>query len=43
LGDFGLSSEKSGDKSVFMSCVGTPLYMSPDVWEGQYDLNSDVW
>ena len=30
--------------SVAMTCVGTPLYLAPELCEGkQYDNKSDVW
>jgi serine/threonine protein kinase len=43
LGDFGLAKRKTLNGSIFNTWAGTPLYMSPDVWEENYTYNSDVW
>ena len=46
LGDLGLS--KLMEKSDAVSCSGTPLYMSPEVFKAQvekniYYPNTDIW
>eukprot|EP00665_Eupelagonemidae_sp_cell47_P009560 gene9561-3499_t len=44
LGDFGISKVLSSTMSVAMTCVGTPLYLAPELCEGQtYGAKSDVW
>ncbi|KAL1499618.1 hypothetical protein AB1Y20_011817 [Prymnesium parvum] len=44
LGDFGISRVLSSSMSVVSTCVGTPLYLSPEVLHGQpYDGRADVW
>jgi DNA helicase-2/ATP-dependent DNA helicase PcrA len=40
--DFGLARFiKSG--SISASTAGTPIYMAPEVWSGNFDEKSDVW
>ena len=40
--DFGLARFiKPG--SISASTAGTPLYMAPEVWSGNYDEKSDIW
>ena len=44
LGDFGISKVLSNTLSVASTCVGTPLYLAPELCEGkEYDNKSDVW
>eukprot|EP00913_Durusdinium_trenchii_P034944 g32687.t1 len=44
LGDFGLSKAFSDATTCAMSCVGTPLYMSPEIVRGEgYSFGSDIW
>ena len=44
LGDFGISKVLSNTLSVASTCVGTPLYLAPELCEGkEYDSKSDVW
>ena len=44
LGDFGISRVLSNTLSVASTCVGTPLYLAPELCEGKaYDGKSDVW
>ncbi len=40
--DFGLARFiKSG--SISASTAGTPIYMAPEVWSGNFDEKSDIW
>lgn len=44
LGDFGISKVLSGTMSVANTCVGTPLYLAPELCEGkEYGNKCDVW
>ena len=44
LGDFGISRVLSNTLSVASTCVGTPLYLAPELCEGkEYGSKSDVW
>ena len=44
LGDFGISKVLSNTLAVASTCVGTPLYLAPELCEGkEYDGKSDVW
>jgi len=44
LGDFGISKVLEGTLEAAMSVVGTPYYMSPEVYNNKpYTLKSDVW
>ena len=44
LGDFGISKVLSGTMSVASTCVGTPLYLAPELCEGkEYNNKCDVW
>ena len=44
LGDFGISKVLQGTLEAAMTVVGTPYYMSPEVYQGKpYTLKSDVW
>lgn len=42
IGDFGIS--KVLEKSSAITCIGTPLYLSPEVCNNQpYSYSSDLW
>jgi calcium-dependent protein kinase len=44
--DFGLSkmcSRVNGELQRMNTKVGTPYYMSPDIFEGEYTLACDIW
>ena len=44
VGDLGLGRQLSSQTIEAYSRVGTPLYMSPEVLNGQgYDWKSDIW
>ena len=44
LGDFGISKMLDNSNDVASTMVGTPLYMSPEICEGQnYASKSDIW
>ena len=44
LGDFGISKVLENTNEAAMTVVGTPYYMSPEVWENKpYTFKSDVW
>lgn len=44
LGDFGISKVLENTNEAAMTVVGTPYYMSPEVWENRpYTFKSDVW
>jgi len=44
LGDFGISRVLESTNEAAMTVVGTPYYMSPEVWESKpYTFKSDVW
>ena len=55
LGDFGIAKimergsagdtgGSSGGSLLAKTCVGTPYYLSPEVWENRpYDHKSDLW
>lgn len=40
--DFGLARFIKTD-SISASTAGTPIYMSPEVWSGNFDKKSDIW
>ena len=34
----------SGSGVLARTCIGTPYYLSPEVWENKpYDTKSDIW
>lgn len=41
IGDFGLSKALSNGKAE--SCLGTPAYTAPDVYNGAYTTKADIW
>ena len=44
LGDFGISKVLAGTMAVASTCVGTPLYLAPELCEGKlYNHSCDVW
>jgi len=44
LGDFGISKVLGSTMSVAHTCVGTPLYLAPELCKGdQYNNKCDVW
>ena len=44
LGDFGISKIIDGTKELARTCIGTPYYLSPEVWENKpYNNKSDLW
>lgn len=44
LGDFGLARVLSHSQSLAQTCVGSPLYMAPEVVSGSgYNEKSDIW
>ncbi|KAG8470923.1 hypothetical protein KFE25_009344 [Diacronema lutheri] len=44
LGDFGVSRQLSDASSLASTCVGTPLYMSPELLQSnKYSTKTDMW
>jgi len=44
LGDFGISKVLTGSVAFCETMIGTPYYMSPEVFKGKrYDFKSDIW
>ena len=44
LGDFGISRVLSATQELAQTVIGTPSYLSPELYENQkYDRKSDVW
>eukprot|EP00899_Mesostigma_viride_P000961 jgi/Mesvir1/10866/Mv14208-RA.1 len=44
LGDFGIARELQGPSALASTFVGTPYYMSPELFRGEpYNHKSDVW
>ncbi|XP_062292888.1 serine/threonine-protein kinase Nek1-like [Scomber scombrus] len=44
LGDFGLSKVLNSTEELASTCIGTPLYLPPEIWEHKpYNNKSDIW
>ena len=44
LGDFGISKMLSTQTHFASTVIGTPNYLSPEIWDGrEYDAKSDIW
>ena len=44
LGDFGIAKIMDGTTEYAKTCIGTPYYLSPEVWENKpYSNKSDIW
>ena len=44
LGDFGIAKIMDGTAEYAKTCIGTPFYLSPEVWENKpYSNKSDIW
>jgi NIMA (never in mitosis gene a)-related kinase len=44
LGDFGIARIMDGTTDYARTCVGTPYYLSPEIWENNpYNNKSDLW
>lgn len=44
LGDFGVSVQLGCTRQLAETCVGTPLYLSPEMLQGQpYSTATDIW
>lgn len=43
LGDFGLSRRMDNSRQLATSVLGTPKYMAPEMWRGQYDEKADIF
>ncbi|OQS07130.1 ubiquinone biosynthesis protein COQ9 [Thraustotheca clavata] len=44
LGDFGISKALKSGINVAQTQIGTPLYLSPEICQGEdYDFKSDIW
>ena len=44
LGDFGIARIMDGTTDYAKTCVGTPYYLSPEIWENKpYNNKSDLW
>jgi len=44
LGDFGVARTLDGTREMAKTMIGTPFYMSPEIFEGkQYNYKSDLW
>jgi serine/threonine-protein kinase ULK2 len=43
IADFGISRTVS-NKTLATTCLGTPVYMAPEIWLGEkYDHKADLW
>lgn len=43
IADFGLSTKLLNSKSKANSCIGTPEYMAPELYSGDYDKSIDIY
>ena len=44
LGDLGISKVLEGTQNFAQTCIGTPYYMSPELFKNKpYNHKSDVW
>ena len=44
VGDFGVATRLNSAQPMAVSCVGTPLYLSPELCNGEpYNTKSDIW
>ncbi|XP_067451398.1 interferon-induced very large GTPase 1-like [Thunnus thynnus] len=44
LGDFGVSRVLNSTEELATTCIGTPLYLSPEIWKNKpYNNKSDIW
>jgi len=44
LGDFGISKVLDGTHAFASTCIGTPYYMSPELFKNKpYNFKSDIW
>ena len=44
VGDLGVATRLNSAQPMAMSCVGTPLYLSPELCNGEpYNTKSDIW
>ena len=44
LGDLGISKVLDGTMDFAQTCIGTPYYMSPEIFKNKpYSYKSDVW
>jgi len=44
VGDFGVATRLNSAQPTAMSCVGTPLYLSPELCNGEpYNTKTDMW
>lgn len=44
LGDLGISKVLANDKGFARTAIGTPYYMSPEIYKNnRYDYKSDIW
>ena len=44
LGDFGIAKIMDSTAEYAKTCIGTPFYLSPEVWENKpYSNKSDIW
>ena len=41
--DFGLSKKMGNELALMHTKAGTSVYMSPEVFEGNYDISCDLW